>query len=97
MDEVCKNEGNIVFPPYEENNNITGADQRHEIGSFPNRFQANVPMILSQVVVKKGERYLGKDCRLYLGKIHIGSCTLGKGTKEIWDRQVEGFWYMQWC
>jgi hypothetical protein len=35
MDEVCKNGGHIVFPPYEGNNNLTHDNKRHEIGSYP--------------------------------------------------------------
>lgn len=97
MDEVCKNGGNIVFPPYEENNNITGADKRHEIGSFPNRFQANVSMDFEPSCCEKRVKDTWEKIADYIWVKYISEvASLGKGTKEIWDRQVEGFWYMQW-
>ena len=98
MDEVCKNGGNIVFPPYEENNNITGADKRHEIGSFPNRFQANVSMDFEPSCCEKRVKDTWEKIADYIWVKYISEvASLGKGTKEIWDRQVEGFWYMQWA
>lgn len=97
MDEVCKNGGHIVFPPYEGNNNLTHDNKRHEIGSYPNRFQANVPMDFEPNCCEKRVKDTWEKIADYVWRKYISEVVpLGKGTKEIWDRQVKGFWYMQW-
>lgn len=96
MDEVCKNDdGHIVFPPYKKNN--TSANKKHEIGSFPNRFQANVPMDFEPSCCEKRVKDAWEEIADFVWKRYISQIApLGKGTKEIWDRQVRGFWHMQW-
>ena len=96
MDEVCRH-GNIVFPPYKKNNKLTENNPSYEIGSFPNRFQANVPMDFEPTCCEKRVKDTWKKIADYVWTKYIAKVApLGKNTKEIWERQVEGFWYMQW-
>lgn len=97
MDEVCKNRGHLIFPPYKENNKPTEANKNHEIGSFPNRFQADVPAGFEPTCCEKRVKDTWEKIAEYVWVEYISEvASLGKNTKEIWDRQVEGFWYMQW-
>lgn len=97
MDEVCK-KGHIVFPPYEKGNTeVKNNDGESEIGSYPNRFQAKVSPEFEPTCCEKRVRKTWKEIADYVWERYIASIApYGKNTKEIWDRQVRGFWYMQW-
>lgn len=97
IDEVCKNGGQIVFPPYEKNSNLIGNHEEHKIGSFPNRFQAEVPIDFEPNCCETRVRNSWREVADYIwGKYISEVAPLGKNTKEIWNRQIEGFWYIQW-
>ncbi len=91
MDEVNKNYGVIVFPPYE------GMGKSQEAGSLPNRFQANVSIKFSPDVCVGRVQKAWKEIADHVWENYIkGAAHLGRGTKGIWDRQVESFWNVQW-
>ena len=95
MDEVCKQGGRIVFPPYGEKNNAD--TDKGEIGSYPNKFQAKVPVSFNpscceERIKTTWEKIANNVWEKYIAKVS----PLGKNTREIWERQVEGYWSMQW-
>lgn len=97
MDEICEKDGEVIFPPYKGKGDITRANKGLEIGSFPNRFQATVPSNFDPSCCEKRVRDAWEEIADYIWDKYISEVApLGKGTKEIWDRQVKGFWYMQW-
>ncbi len=96
MDEVCNRGGYIIFPPYKGNKN-NFVNKINEIGSFPNRFQAKVPLDFKPMYCEKKIRDTWEKIANYVWEKYISPITsLGNNSKEIWDRQVKGFWYMQW-
>jgi CRISPR-associated protein Cmr2 len=97
MEEVCKNGGQIVFPPFSKDKESIEAYKNDEIGSFPNRFQAVVPMNFDPTCCEKRIKEIWREIAEYVWTKHIsGIAPLGRNTKEIWNRQVEGFWHMTW-
>lgn len=91
MDEVNKNHGTIVFPPYE------GMDGNKEAGSSPNRFQANVPIKFSPDACVERIQKAWKEIADHVWESYVKEAAhLGRDTRGIWNRQVESFWNIQW-
>ncbi|MCA3749639.1 MAG: type III-B CRISPR-associated protein Cas10/Cmr2 [Rubrobacter sp.] len=68
-----------------------------EIGSLPNRFKAEVPdgfepESCRRAILRRWMRIADEVWRRYVEPV----AEHGNGTKEIWDRQVKGFWEMSW-
>jgi CRISPR-associated protein Cmr2 len=68
-----------------------------EIGTLPNRFKANIPDgfdpgLCRQAVMDAWRQIAGVVWDKFIG----GVADQGKGVREIWDRQVNGFWEINW-
>ncbi|OAT80442.1 type III-B CRISPR-associated protein Cas10/Cmr2 [Desulfotomaculum copahuensis] len=69
-----------------------------KIGTLPNRFKAQVPGdfdpgLCRQAVLDSWRSIAAEVWKRYVSKVAEEN---GKGVKEIWDRQVEGFWEINW-
>ena len=96
MDEVNKGGGKLIFPPYKSGENRK-IESSLKIGSFPNRFQAEVPadfnpFCCEQSVIKTWNQIANYTWTEHMSKI----AQSGKNTREIWKRQINSFWYIQW-
>lgn len=107
MKAVIDAGGSVVFPAVQDENNeptddllkaIMGASHNNPgIGSLPNRFKAEVPEgfkggACERAVQEAWEKVAGTVWERYVEP----AADSGNGTKEIWDRQVRGFWEMSW-
>jgi CRISPR-associated protein Cmr2 len=68
-----------------------------EIATLPNRFQAEVPddfdpSVCVEAVKRAWTGLAEKVWQAYLQPV----AHLGRGTREIWERQIYGFWEMAW-
>lgn len=68
------------------------------IGSVPNRFQVRLPErvhpnMLKDAVMQAWHRIAEAVWRRYVEPVAM----LGEGTKDIWVRQVNGFWEIMWA
>ena len=105
MAAVLHQGGEIVFPQVGDRENprdpllraiMKGVGQPR-IGSLPNRFKARVPVGFDPH--KVAGRLMEKWCDLgdavydkFVGKV----ASKGKGTRSIWERQIGGFWEINW-
>ncbi|ABG03240.1 CRISPR-associated protein, Cmr2 family [Rubrobacter xylanophilus DSM 9941] len=109
MKAVLEGGGEIVFPEIGTRERPTdpllaailkrpiSENPRPEIGSLPNRFKAGVqdgfdPERCEEAVREAWKRIASSVWERYVEPV----AAYGKGTKEIWERQVEGFWEMSW-
>ncbi|NMB41342.1 MAG: type III-B CRISPR-associated protein Cas10/Cmr2 [Firmicutes bacterium] len=96
MKEIDENGGQLIFPPY-KNGNLPNSHNNLPIGHYPNRFQAKIPVDFEPTRCKKRLNAAWQKIADFVWQEYIEEIApLGKGTKEIWDRQVENFWYVQW-
>lgn len=100
--------GKIIFPQFNENDPLITAIQCKakgqqppslpQVANLPNRFMAEVavsfdPELCSKAVQDAWQNIAETVYSEYIAPIE----TLGNGTKEIWDRQVSGFWEILWA
>jgi CRISPR-associated protein Cmr2 len=96
-------DGRIIFPVTEKDKimeSIRGKEKFEwpYIASLPNRFRAEVPIGFDPEDCKQAiTKEWNKIAELVYGKYIVPVQNLGKGTKEIWDRQIGGFWEMYWA
>lgn len=104
LNAVIKSGGKIIFP------NIDGdplmeaiaSDEKTrvipQVASLPNRFMAKVPDNFEpeccvEAVLSCWEEMTSKVYEKYI----LPHGGLGNGTKEIWSKQVNGFWEIVWA
>ncbi len=111
MYAVVKKSGRIIFPAVAEGEKITDdllqaiaevekhktTERRPLVGTLPNRFQARIPAGFEprecvRAVQAAWERVAGVVWNKYVSPV----ARQGNGTEEIWQRQVENFWEMNW-
>lgn len=75
---------------------ITGVGQPR-IGSLPNRFKAIVPGSFNPDACSDAIRiHWGKVCNMVWTEFVAPVADHGHTTKEIWDRQINNFWEINW-
>lgn len=102
MQTVIKQGGKIVFPTPDENylNWLSGHGQglKPRQGGIPNRFKASIsndfnPLLVEQAVHiawrALAEAVWRKDLERH--------CQIYPATRQIWDRQISGFWEIAWA
>ena len=67
------------------------------VATLPNRFRAKVPAdftpdLCKQAIEKKWKELAAITWERYLSK----PAALGNATREIWQRQIEGYWEINW-
>lgn len=68
-----------------------------EIATLPNRFQAEVPGDFSPSVCVEAVKKAWIDLAEKVWQDFLQPVAhLGQNTREIWDRQINGFWEMVW-
>lgn len=112
MNEVLKGGGSIEFPAVHDGARtptdpllraIADVDAQVAVkdgpqsGTLPNRFKARIPEDFDPkrcaVAVRRAWRRIADAV---FGKYLKPVLDKGRGTREIWDRQVEGFWEIAW-
>ncbi len=67
------------------------------IGSLPNRFKAAVSDVFDPEAVADEARRKWRDLAECVWRRFVaGEVGLGHDTRAIWDRQIDGFWDIQW-
>ena len=67
------------------------------IGSLPNRFKASVPDAFDPKAVADETRQKWRELAECVWQRFVaGTADRGHDTRVIWNRQVEGFWDIQW-
>jgi CRISPR-associated protein Cmr2 len=103
MNEVIRSGGEIVFPAIKDNPLLAAVRDRPGtklslIGRLPTRFKAIVPSDFDpdhSVVQVVRDTYANAAERVwetYLAPFE----SQGNGTREIWERQIKGFWEFAW-
>ena len=109
MAETLRQAGNIRFPSVGTKDNPTDpllaaildkplANSPHPvIGSLPNRFKASVPASLEpeNVVTAAKQKWRALAEQVWR-KFVEPVADRGRYTRAIWDRQIDGFWEIQW-
>lgn len=95
--------GEVIFPDIENDDLMTAIRLDRQprkipaVASLPNRFMARVPVDFSpercQQAVLKAWREIAE---VVFNKYILPCEDLGFRTREIWDRQIEGFWDIIW-
>lgn len=107
-----REQGKIIFPAVTDGEKITDdllqaiarvaeqkTPEKHpQVGTLPNRFQARVPAGFDPrectlAVQTAWERIAGAVWDKYVAPV----ANKGAGTEEIWRRQIENFWEMNWA
>lgn len=111
MGAVIENGGEVAFPAVQNGNGkptdpllaaIMGRPlpnkESPEIGSLPNRFKAEVPDDFDPEKCRDAIQGGWKKIADEVWKRYVAQVAEhhGNGTKDIWDRQVEGFWETSW-
>ena len=71
--------------------------ERPTIGTLPNRFKASVPEAFDPALAAHDARQAW--CRLgecVWDQFVAGTADRGRGTRAIYERQIDGFWDLQW-
>jgi len=98
MRAVQKQDGDILFPQPDDafmaalESGTTNLKQ----GNIPNRFKASVPNAFDPKAVEAAVRFAWKELAETVWKGDLRSQCNGK-TRTIWDRQIAGFWDIQWA
>lgn len=107
MMAIIENGGRIVFPVVQnENGEITDPllvamknNQPYPIvGSIPNRFIAEVPEGFEAKDFTKAAKMAWQDLADKIWQHYVADVaeTLGNGSYEIWQRQIDNFWDISW-
>lgn len=108
MKAVMKQDGKIIFPAVTDSDEkivdpllrgVCGDTDGNtpQIGSIPNRFKASVgeefdPRKIETVVVEKWKALAGA----VYDKFVQANAVKGKETADIWSRQIDHFWEINW-
>lgn len=107
MEVVYNNHGTIVFPDVENDSLFNAIKEKRDentpyVGSLPNRFKAtflddkdvtNVAKACTETVQKKWKELAEAVYNQFVAPEAAG---LGLNTREIWDRQIDNFWEINW-
>jgi CRISPR-associated protein Cmr2 len=104
---IIENGGRIVFPAVQnEDGTITDSllaaiqeDRPYpSIGSIPNRFTAKVPEGFEGGTCTKAVELAWQDLAENIWQRYLADVaeTLGNGSYETWQRQINSFWDMSW-
>ncbi|WP_417847040.1 Cas10/Cmr2 second palm domain-containing protein [Thalassospira povalilytica] len=109
MAALVKARGQIVFPKVDEDDLFQAIQKHHDggkteltpyIGSLPNRFKADVTNVKGDPgrICKDAIEKAWRDLAQAVWDQFINGDVADKGnhTAEIWDRQVNNFWEMNW-
>lgn len=101
MKAVEKQGGSIIFP-VPDNNYLAwlegiGNNQPPRQGSIPNRFKAQVPANFDSLRIVESVHAAWRGLAEVVWKQDLGlHCADKPDTRSIWDRQVNGFWEINW-
>ena len=112
MNRVIDKHGEIIFPAVTKDGEITdellraiaerqkngSTEKQPHVGTLPNRFQARIPEDFNPnecalAVQKAWEKIADRVWKRFVAP----AAEKGSGTEEIWRRQVENFWEMNWA
>lgn len=107
MMAIIDSEGRIIFPVVRnEDEEITdpllaamGKKQPYPIvGSIPNRFIAEVPEGFKGATCTEAVKSAWQDLAENIWQRYVAdvAATLGNGSYEIWQRQINNFWGISW-
>ncbi len=98
LKEVNNQKGQMVFPAYKENNwRGRAVEPNFMVGSFPNRFQAIVSEDFNPIAVINKIEAAWQEIAEYIWVNFISqTASSGRNSREIWQRQIKGFWHLQW-
>jgi CRISPR-associated protein Cmr2 len=66
-------------------------------GNVPNRFKAEVSKAFKPALVEQAVRTAWKELAEAVWKADFSGVDNQSVTREIWERQIEGFWDIQWA
>jgi len=109
MRAVLDGGGKVIFPEVGDQPSITdpllaaimghplSGNKNPQIGSLPNRFKAEVPDDFDPKRCRDAVQSRWQEIADTIWERYVAPVAgHGKGTKEIWKRQVESFWEMSW-
>lgn len=109
---VIRNKGRLIMPYVGTDGNITDrllvalkdVNDGNEVTdgptvcTLPNRFLARVPVGFDpRLCVEEVEKNWGKIADAVWRKYVAPVAAYGRGTREIWERQVNNFWEITWA
>ena len=104
MVEIQDKGGEIVIPYIEDDKLIEYIERGGKsplVGSLPNRFTAKVDGKRPDEIAKSAENAVKKAWNDLADKVWNNYLSAvekkGNKTKEIWDRQTEGYWQVTWA
>ena len=107
MKAVLDGGGKIIFPIVHDAKTtptdpllkaVCGQCGAPRIGTIPNRFKAEVPDEFAPAAVEQVARGAWKNVAEAVWRKYVeGAASFGRDTRIIWDRQVLGFWEMNWA
>lgn len=107
MKAVLDGGGKIIFPIVHDAERVPtdqllkavcGQGGAPRIGTIPNRFRAEVPDGFDPAAVEQAARGAWENVADAVWRKYVeGAASLGRNTRAIWDRQVHGFWELNWA
>ena len=102
MQTVIAQGGKIIFPTPDKDylNWLTGHGQglRPRQGGIPNRFKAQVDGNFKPLLAEQAVRIAWRALAEAVWRKDLERhCQLYPATREIWDRQINGFWEIAWA
>lgn len=71
--------------------------ERPTIGTLPNRFKASVPEAFDPALAAHDAGQAWRRlAECVWDQFVAGTADRGRGTRAIWERQIDGFWDLQW-
>ncbi len=102
--DIQNSGGEIVTPNVEDDALISYIKEKKTspiVGTLPNRFTAIVDEYDAESIAKSAElavKNAWKELADEIWRNYIVAVeSKGKNTKEIWDRQIEGYWEIMWA
>lgn len=104
INEVIAKGGKIIIPDVGDDALLAWIDGSRDgdapiIGSIPNRFEASAdinPKDVARSAADVVQRQWEKVAEAVWNGFMADAANEGKGTKNIWTRQVENFWEISW-
>jgi len=109
---VIENKGKMIIPAVNDDSekitdqlllaiqqrkNGHSVSEAPEIATLPNRFQAEVPDGFDPAVCEEAVRLAWKELADNVWQAYLQPVAhLGRNTREIWERQINGFWEIIW-
>ncbi|MDE0372039.1 MAG: type III-B CRISPR-associated protein Cas10/Cmr2, partial [Rhodospirillales bacterium] len=76
---------------------VGGQSEQPSTGTLPNRFKASVPAAFDPEDAAEDARQAWQRlAESVWGQFVAGAAIAGRGTRAIWERQIDGFWELQW-